>query len=324
MGLYKLSRRSLTIIALARPRTWLFATLAFFFGYVFMVPWNILTLFLGLTIFMMITASANLINAYYDRFEDEINQPYRTQMLDIVGLKNIRNILIILYTLILFLSTRINLLFFIIALIGVFDSIFYSAPPLRFKRNAITGMIAFSGIMAIPFIAGWIINKSLWQITPLFYLITFFFFTYFSIKNIPDFIGDKKANIKTAMTSFNVYEKGVYLSFFILFTPYILLLILLILQLISGIYYILYIFIPILVYLLKENLRNEGNLPRLEKLHTYGFLYSIAFLNLILFLSILTIEAILWIIFSILYLTLFMNLKTLDSRNEECQGGENY
>jgi len=323
MESYNTSKKFFTIIALTRPRTWIFASFAFFFGYVYMGSWNILILILGLIIYMMSTASANLINAYYDRFEDKINQPFRTDMLEIVGLKNIKIILIILYSLILLFSMLVSFLFFIIAIIAVFDSIFYSAPPLRFKRNAITGMIAFSGVMAIPFIAGWIINKPIWQLTPLFYLITYFFFTYFSVKNIPDLIGDKQAKIKTVMTTFTVYEKGVYISFLILFTPYILLFILLITQLISGIYYIMYIFIPILVYLLKENLQNEYNLPRLERLHTYGFLYSITFLNLVLFLSNFTIEAIFWIIFSYLYLFLFMNLKTLDSRNEKYQGGDN-
>ncbi len=270
---------------------------------------------------MMSTATANLINAYYDRFEDKINQPMRTDMLNVVGLKNMKRILISIYISIIILSTLFgNFLFFIFTLIAVIDSIFYSAPPLRFKKNMITGMIAFSGVMAIPFIAGWVINKPLWQLSPLFYLITYFFFTYFSIKNIPDLLGDKKANIQTIMTKSVDYKKGIYTSFLILFTPYIALLILILSNVLSGIYFIMYIFIPFLFYLLIENLHYEKNLSRLERLHAYGFIYAVTFLNVILFLSTFLIEAIIWIIFSYSYIIFFMNIKKVDSRHEKTQG----
>ncbi|MFX1274547.1 MAG: UbiA family prenyltransferase [Promethearchaeota archaeon] len=309
-----------SIIALARPRTWIFASLAFFFGYLITGSWEITYLILGIIIFMLLSAAVNLVNAYYDRFEDKINQPIRTEMLEAIGLRNMKILLIGIYSVAIFLSMWINLMFFIVALIAVFDSIFYSAPPLRFKKNMLVGMIAFSGAIAIPFVAGWVINKPIWELSPMFYLITYFFFTYFSVKNIPDFLGDKKAKVKTVMTRYNKYEKGVYISFFILFTPYVLLLVLLILNMLSGVYYTMYILIPVLLYLLKENLQHENNLPRLERLHTYGFLYSVTFLNIILFLSVLSIETIVWIAFSYFYLLFFMKLRYIDSRHEESQG----
>ncbi len=307
------------IIALARPRTWIFASMSFFLGYSLTNTIDISKMIIGIVIFALITAGANLVNSYYDRFEDEINQPVRTDMLNVIGLKNMKNLLFGLYTVVMQLATLMGVGCYIITVIAVLDSIFYSAPPIRFKKNMLLGMISFTGAVALPFLGGWLINQSILDISPLFYIMTYFFFTYFTVKNIPDYLGDRKAKIKTLMTKVSAYEKGVYLSFMILFTPYILLIFFITTNLLEKKYLLLYVFIPLLLVLLQRNIHHKKNPSKLERLHTYGFLYAISFLNLILLLSVPLERAIIWVAFSYCFLLFVMKITFVDSRLEESQ-----
>ncbi|MBN1802858.1 MAG: UbiA family prenyltransferase [Candidatus Lokiarchaeota archaeon] len=294
--------------------------MSFFLGYSLTNSIDIFRMVIGLIIFAMITSGANLVNSYYDRFEDEINQPIRTEMLNAVGLKNMGFLLFGLYTIIMQLATLMGLGCYIIIIIAVLDSIFYSAPPIRFKKNMLLGMISFTGAVALPFLGGWLINRSILDLPPIFYIITYFFFTYFTVKNIPDYLGDQRAKIKTLMTKVSVYEKGVYLSFTILLTPYLFLLFFISTNLLEEKFFLLFAFTPLLLVLLQRNIYHKNNPSKLERLHTFGFLYAISFLNVILVLSAPLTQSIIWIAFSYCFLLFVMKIKFMDSRLEESQG----
>lgn len=299
-------------LSLMRPRTWVIAASTFFFAYSLsgnLIPWKAA---LGIIICMMTTGSANLMNAYTDKVEDATNQPSRALLLETMGLGKVRKVLFLLYSLIFALSTFLGFFFFIVTFLAVLDSIFYSLPPFRFKSNVISGMVAFTGVVALSFIAGWILSNPISDIHPLFYVVSYFFFTYSAFKNIPDYIGDRKANLRTLMTVAHNYKQGVIMSYILLISSYFLLTIFMALQLLSTKYIFMLLLLPVLVYngYLTAKARSTAEM---EKLHSYGFLYGVTFLMMIFFISVPTIESFVAITF---FYTLILLAKTmrLDSR----------
>src|SRR5437879_8331739 len=60
-------------------------------------------------------------------------------------------------------------------------------------------------------------------LNPVFLLLTYFMFTYGTVKNLPDYSGDKKAGTRTSATIFHSLANAVRFSGILVFTPYILL-----------------------------------------------------------------------------------------------------
>lgn len=274
--------KALLVVKLARPRTWTFAIVSYLFGYMATstpITWQII---LGVIIFAFGTAATNLINVYTDIEEDAINLPFRMEMVRKLGRRNLEYVLLSIYPLILILSAPFGLHFVLVVAFAELDSIAYSLPPLRFKRNPVTALIAFSGAVILPFIAGLVIAGSS-LLNPLLIFLGSFMFAYGTVKNIPDIMGDFRTGLKTTATFSVNLKRTVRLSAFLLLVPYIVLFSMVVLNMLSSVYLADVVFLPFVAYWTLRN-NKASNLATLEQLHTFGFIYAVSFIlfNLIL------------------------------------------
>src|SRR5260370_14217198 len=111
----------------------------------------------------------------------------------------------------------------VVVAVGIFNSIFYSVRPLRFKARPLASLLSFSGGVGLAFLSGVSVMGSINLLNPVFLLVTYFMFTYGTVKNLPDYSGDKKAGTRTSATIFHSLGNAVRFSAILLFTPYILL-----------------------------------------------------------------------------------------------------
>ena len=200
------------IIKLGRPRTWVFSIMAFYIGWALTNNLSYLDLMTGVIIFSFCTGGTNLINAYSDIKEDSINLPKRVKLVNKIGRENV-----LLYSLAFFIiafifSMRFNYQFIIIYIITTFFAIFYSIPPFRFKSNAFFATVIFSGPVFFGLMCGWfsIIKNSFLDIPLLIIFLGYWFLTYGTIKNLPDYYGDKTAGIRNSATIFSTIKKSSY------------------------------------------------------------------------------------------------------------------
>src|SRR5207245_5292331 len=116
--------------------------------------WNITQLGIGLIIASFVTAATNIVNAYADRKEDVVNQPRRVFWLDQMGQKATTGAVIVFYGFSAALSIYLGLAYMIVLAFGIFNSEFYSLPPLRFQAHRLSSLISFSGVVGFAFIVG--------------------------------------------------------------------------------------------------------------------------------------------------------------------------
>src|SRR5205823_7387979 len=129
------------------------------------------------------TAATNVVNAFADRREDVVNQPSRVFWVEQVGPHGTIISIIALYALAFTASLFLGPLFMLVLAVGVFNSIFYSARPLRFKARPFLSLISFSGAAGLAFLSGLSILGSINLLNPVFLLITYFMLTYGTVKN---------------------------------------------------------------------------------------------------------------------------------------------
>ena len=277
-----------------------------------------LTLFpvaLGVAIASLVTAATNIVNAYADRKEDAVNQPARAFWLDQVGDKGVRATAILLYCLSLVLSVFLSPLFIAILLFGILNSVFYSARPLRFKSHPLSALISFSCALALPFLGGLSVNGTPDLFNPMLWLVTYFMFCYGTVKNLPDYVGDKKAGVRTSATVFSKISSAVIFTGTLLFTPYILLVGLVAFGQLQLIYLADLSLLPLLAIVFLR-MRRAKNSEQLEHAHTFGYFYAITFVLSTLVLSTLTATAL--VIVAVAYLWAFLVSKSsLHSRVEK-------
>jgi 4-hydroxybenzoate polyprenyltransferase len=293
----------------------MFAIISYLFAYLNGITHNTNELLLGIGIFALLTGATNMINAYTDIEEDRVNNPIRIVWIRQLGLQNLLISTIATYLTVFCFSFLLGFNFAFVITIAIFDSIFYSLPPLRFKQHPVTALLAFSGAVSFPFLAGIVVAYDMIDITnPFFLLFSLFMFAYGTVKNIPDYIGDKIAGLKTTTTAFESYRMAVLVSTTILLTPYALLGHLVL----SGTIATLYLLnLPLMIFPLYWGYSNLRTTKReiSEKIHTYGFIYAISFLlfNLILTHPTVYSMTIAICVYSIIY---FINKYEIDSRKE--------
>src|SRR2546430_16872306 len=88
---------------------------------------------LGLAVAGFVPAATNVVSAFADRREDAVNQPSRVFWIDQIGLPGTITSLLILYGMAVAASVLLGPLFMLVLALGIFNSIFYSVRPLRFK-----------------------------------------------------------------------------------------------------------------------------------------------------------------------------------------------
>ncbi len=309
------TEKTLLTIKLARPRTWVFAIISFLTSYFSGTSYQIVEALLGISIFAILTGATNMINAYTDMEEDYVNNPFRLIWIQQLGLRNLITEILLAYSLVIGLSLLLGSLFTLITSIAILDSIFYSLPPLRFKKHPIVALIAFSGAVSLPFLAGLsLADGTLKLFNPLFLLFSTFMLTYGTVKNIPDYAGDKLAGLKTSTTIFKNYQKAIISSTLALMIPYVVLSFLLVTSALPISYVINFSFLAFPFYWGYTNLQTTKREIK-EKIHTYGFLYAVSFLLLNM---ILTYPSLMSIVITIyVHTTLYLIDKyEIDSRKE--------
>jgi len=316
LGAFPINPHVLQILfRLAGPRTWVFASTSFILGYTLSGGLSLLIIAIGVAISSLVTAATNIVNAYADRREDVVNQPARVFWLDQVGNNGIRAAVLSLYGLSLALSVFLSPLFMIILAVGIFNSFFYSVRPLRFKTHPLSALISFSAALALPFLGGLSVNTTPSLFNPILWLVTYFMFTYGTVKNLPDYAGDKKAGVKTSATIFKTITSAILFSDVLLFTPYILLVSLIASGLLDPIYLASLALLPLLAFV-SFRMRAAKDPEHLEAAHTLGYFYAISFVLFVLVLSTQTLTAL--VIASLAYTwSIFVSKTNLHSRVEK-------
>ena len=139
-------------------------------------------------------------------------------------------------------------------------------------------------------------------------------FTYGTVKNLPDYSGDKKAGTKTTATVFGNIRRAVKFTTIILISPYVFLVGLIITGFLPAIYYAELILTPLLIFIL-HNMWTARSSEGFEKMHTYGFFYAISFLLFTLVVSSPSLKS-LGVVVSAFLWTLLVSRIHIDSRIE--------
>ncbi len=302
------------ILRLSRPRTWIFAASSFILGYTLAGGLSLFQLGLGLAVAGLVTAATNVVNAYADRNEDAVNQPSRVLWVDQIGTHGTVISIAILYGLALVTALFLGPLFVLVLTVGIFNSLFYSLKPLRFKARPLLSLVSFSGAVGLAFLSGVSIVGSINLLDPVFLLVTYFMLTYGTVKNLPDYFGDKKAGTRTTATVFRNIKNATRFSSLFLFTPYILLITLVTTGLLSPIY-LADLGMAIILSLIVFRMLKAKTSQELEKTHTIGFFYAISFILFTIVLTSPTLSSIIVILSAYLW-TLLVSKISMDSRVE--------
>jgi 4-hydroxybenzoate polyprenyltransferase len=302
------------VVRLARPRTWTFAATSFILGYTLAGGSSLFQIALGLAVAGLVTAATNVVNAYADRQEDAINQPRRVLWVEQIGTHETIVSIVVLYALAFTVSLLLGPLFMLVLAVGIFNSIFYSIRPLRFKSKPVLSLVSFSGAVGLAFLSGISVVGSISLLNPVFLLVTYFMLTYGTVKNLPDYFGDKKAGTRTTATVFRSITGAVRFSSILLFTPYLLLIGLTATGFLAPIYLADLGMAIILTVIVAKMLKAKSS-QELEKTHTIGFFYAISFLLFTLVLASPTLASIVVIISAYLW-TLLVSRVSMDSRAE--------
>ncbi len=307
---------SLSIVfRLSRPRTWVFPSISFILGYTIAGGGPLYQLSIGLAVASIVTAATNIVNAYADRREDAVNQPSRVFWIDRIGAKGAVASSILLYGSAIALSLYLGPLFMMVLGLGIFNSLFYSLPPLRFKAKPFPSLISFSGAVGLAFLSGVSVRGSIDTLNPVFWLVTYFMLTYGTVKNLPDYQGDRKAGARTSATIFKNIRAAVRFTIIFLFTPYVLIASFVASGLLSPLYLADLGFAFILTFITFQMWKAET--PQgLEKVHTFGFFYAISFLLFTLVLASPTIESLVVVLSASLW-TILVSKVNIDSRIEK-------
>jgi 4-hydroxybenzoate polyprenyltransferase len=302
------------LFRLSGPRTWVFSSFSFILGYAVGGGGQLSQIGIGIAVASLVTAATNIVNAYADRKEDATNQPQRLFWLGQIGSRQITVSLLVLYSSAVAIAAYLGLFFTLVLGVGILNSIFYSLPPLRFKARPFASLASFSGALGLPFLGGLSVRGSLDLLNPMLWLLTWFMFTYGTVKNLPDYFGDMKAGIRTSATIFKNVKKAVLFSCTLLSTPFILLVAFVSLGLLSPIYIVDLALIPLFAFIVTEMLKAKDT-AGLEKAHTLGFFYAISFVLFTLVLTSPTIQSLVMVVVAYLW-TLTVAKVSVHSRVE--------
>ncbi len=118
-------------------------------------------LFFALYFLFTITFACN-INCYYDRGVDSLGKKHLSNSVDIVGLSNLKKIMIVesifIFALFFFFIYRNQLVVALLGLLGWVFAYIYSSPPTRLKSKGPLGVIPVNlGVYVLPILAGYLI-----------------------------------------------------------------------------------------------------------------------------------------------------------------------
>jgi 4-hydroxybenzoate polyprenyltransferase len=271
------SDRFLNLVKLARPRTWTFIVFSYVIGWLLSGAALSGRFFVGLMVSVIGVINVNLLNAYTDQEEDLINLPHRVAMLDKVGEKTLIAVIAALYGAATLLAMAMPFWYKVVYIISAFDAIFYSLPPLRLKGGPISSLVSFAGAVFLPAVGAWTLEYDLMSTPLIIIFLGYVFLTYCTLKNIPDYDGDKLAGLRTSATIFSSKKKASYAATVLLLSPYPLLVALTSLGIVEARFNVLIWLLPVIGYISYGIIKAE-TYEEHERFHTLGLIYVVAFL----------------------------------------------
>jgi 4-hydroxybenzoate polyprenyltransferase len=216
------------LITLGRPRTCVPGLLAYALGFSYTAAAPSWRVALGALLAFPIGFLANLHNTATDLSEDSHNLPGRVFLVAQLGYTRLLRFCTVLGAAMLAGAITLGAHFAIFMAIAVAGLHQYSAPPVRSKGRPLLGLWVFAQAVVFPFLFGWttapgtMLSTLLRAIAaPLLgnapapeaalrsyrYLAMWFFLTLWfmakgTVKNLPDFEGDRAAGVRTSATVF--------------------------------------------------------------------------------------------------------------------------
>jgi len=198
----------------------------FSWSYPFMYwQFPILELITGVSALMLVNAGSNILNQVYDFKIDKINKSYRPIPSRIITLNEARTFAWVVYLVTLWRAAFVSSgAFLFIILLIMLITIFYSIPPIQFKKRLfISNMtIAFARGM-LGFVAGWTIFGDPFNPTPwlIGLIMSVYLFGAVTTKDFTDMPGDKKYGMRTLPVVFGK-QKAIAVSAPFFISPFIL------------------------------------------------------------------------------------------------------
>ena len=211
------------VIAIERPQYAIAALLSVVAGIFLASRGNIgdlsvvLVLKMGI-LFWFINCVAHPINDYFDRDADKTGRPNAPISSGILSLGEVRIIVILNYIIAFILIAVLppNFESQAFALLGLFLTYIYSAPPFRTAGRSILGPLSVSGVLLIPFLSGWLAING-WKYEPVLITVMLVFVLFVvaqrMVADIADMTGDKKYGRLTVPIQIGA-DKSFSLAFF--------------------------------------------------------------------------------------------------------------
>jgi 4-hydroxybenzoate polyprenyltransferase len=215
------------VLMLGRPRTCVPGLVAYALGFSYTGAPFSARVVLGALLSLSIGFVANLSNAATDVHEDSRNLPGRVFLVSELGYDRLIQICRVFFALMMLGAIALGAHFIVFMALAVVGLHQYSAPPIRSKGRPLLGLWVFAQAVVFPFLFGWTTAPGDMLSTLLLsfaaritghgappadaafqsarYLAMWFFLTAWfmakgAFKNVPDFDGDRAANVRTSAT----------------------------------------------------------------------------------------------------------------------------
>ena len=193
-------------LTFSRPRTCVPGMLAFYFASVVGGGVPTMALIVGMVVSCHIAAIANLYNLYTDIEEDNENIPSRVLELGLYGRDRLLRDTHLLSALVFLLSLLVNPYFAGLTFLALIGCHQYSFRPFRMKARPRVGILYFANAVAYPYVSVALASTEKLHVffDRRYSALAIYLFLWVRarglIKNVPDYDGDKRANVATSAT----------------------------------------------------------------------------------------------------------------------------
>ncbi|MFC8528648.1 UbiA family prenyltransferase [Nocardia sp. NPDC057227] len=198
--------RARLYVAFSRPRTCVPMIFAFQLGAEFTGIEQTWRTAIGLAVFFVVGAIANLFNIYTDIEEDSANMPARVFHLSRYGRKRLLRDTYVLCALVVAAAACVSPAFLLTSIVALIGAHQYSCRPLRLKERPVLGILMFATVIAYPFagIAALAPDIGVRALDSALLFASLYLLLWFCakglVKNVPDFEGDAGARLSTSAT----------------------------------------------------------------------------------------------------------------------------
>jgi len=193
-------------LAFSRPRTCIPGMLAFYFATIVIGGIPLSAVIVGTVVSYHIAAIANLYNMYTDIDEDNENIPTRVLDLGLYGRDRLLRDTHLLTASVFVLSLLVNWYFAALTLLALIGCQQYSFRPFRMKARPRIGILYFANAVAYPYVSAALASPQKLHVfgSQGYTALAIYLFCWFCakglIKNVPDYDGDRRANLTTSAT----------------------------------------------------------------------------------------------------------------------------